>query len=328
VTGDSECGGRIVVGIDGSPTSERALRWAADEAVLTQAVLDVVHAWLPSYPLTAADVFEDQARLENVAHRRLLEAVAQLGSEVDGLAGIRERLELDHPATALIAASEGADLLVVGTRGRGGFAGLLLGSVSQRCLTHASCPVAVVPPTATDGDGPSGRVVAGVDGSPASYDALRWAAVEARRRSARLDIVHAWVIPELLAPTGAVFVGAPEELELASRSVLETAAAWLTSALEDDGGKTPDYELWSVARSPAAALLDHARGADLLVVGARGLGSFRGLVLGSVSQQCASHATGPTVVVRRTPIDERRQRQEREQREEGAPDVHHHRRPA
>jgi nucleotide-binding universal stress UspA family protein len=162
-----------------------------------------------------------------------------------------------------------------------------------------------VPPTTGDDDRLSGRIVAGVDGSPSAYDALRWAAVEARRRSARLDIVHAWVIPELLVPTGAVFVGAAEELERASASVLDTAAAWLTSALEEDGGKAPDHELRSVAGSPAAALLDQARGADLLVVGARGLGSFRGLVLGSVSQQCASHATCPTAVVRHTPADDR-----------------------
>ncbi len=134
------------------------------------------------------------------------------GAEVPGLTGIRERLEFEHPATALLAAAEDADLLVVGTRGRGGFAGLLLGSVSQRCLTHAPCPVAVVPPT-SDGDHTSGRIVVGVDGSPASYDALTWAAAEARRRSARLDLVHAWVIPELLVPTGAVFVGEAEELE-------------------------------------------------------------------------------------------------------------------
>ena len=305
VSGDPERAGRIVVGIDGSTTSERALRWAADEAVLTQSVLDVVHAWRPSYPLTARDVFDDQAGLENAAHRRLVEAVARLRSDVPGLVDVRERLELEHPATALLTASAGADLLVVGTRGRGGFAGLLLGSVSQRCLTHATGPVAVVPPTAGDGDRPSGRIVAGVDGSPSSYDALRWAAIEARRRSARLDIVHAWVIPELLVPTGAMFVGEAEELERASASVLDTAAAWLTSTLEEDGGKSPDHELRSVAGSPAAALLDQARGADLLVVGARGLGSFRGLVLGSVSQQCASHATCPTVVVRRAPDNDR-----------------------
>jgi nucleotide-binding universal stress UspA family protein len=305
VSAARDAAGRIVVGIDGSPTSERALRWAAEEAVLRESVLDVVHAWLPTYPLTAHDVFDDQAGLENAAHRRLLDAVAQLQTEVHGLGGIRERLELEHPATALLTAAEGADLLVVGTRGRGGFAGLLLGSVSQRCLTHAPCPVAVVPPTAAESDQPPERIVAGVDGSQASYDALRWAALEARRRSARLDIVHAWVVPELLVPTGAVFVGAPEELERASTVVLDTARAWLDSELDDEGGKPPEYELRSVAGSPAAALLERARGADLLVLGARGVGSFRGLILGSVSQQCASHATCPTVVVRHTPDDRR-----------------------
>jgi nucleotide-binding universal stress UspA family protein len=158
-----------------------------------------------------------------------------------------------------------------------------------------------VPPIGSDGDKPSSQIVVGVDGSPASYDALRWAAIAARRRSARLDIVHAWVIPELLVPTGAVFVGEAEELERASTTVLDAAATWLASSLEEDGGKPPEHELHSVAGSPAAALLDQARGADLLVLGARGLGSFRGLLLGSVSQQCTSHATCPTVVVRPAP---------------------------
>ena len=288
--------------MDGSGTSESALRWAAREAVLADALLDVVHAWLPTYPLTAQDLYEDQALLEDAAHRELLDAVARVGAEVPGLTGIRERLEFEHPATALLAAAEDADLLVVGTRGRGGFAGLLLGSVSQRCLTHAPCPVAVVPPT-SDSDHTSGRIVVGVDGSPASYDALTWAAAEARRRSARLDLVHAWVIPELLVPTGAVFVGEAEELEGASTAVLDTAAAWLMTASEEDGRKPPEHELRSVAGSPAAALLDQARDADLLVLGARGLGSFRGLLLGSVSQQCSSHATCPTVVVRPPPAD-------------------------
>jgi nucleotide-binding universal stress UspA family protein len=305
VSADRDPVARIVVGIDGSPTSERALRWAADEAVLADAVLDVVHAWMPEYPLTAHDVFEDEARFENAAHRRLLEAVAQLRSEVHDPLDIRERLELEHPATALLTAAKGADLLVVGTRGRGGFAGLLLGSVSQRCLTHAPCPVAVVPPVPAESDEPSGRIVVGVDGSQLSYDALRWAAIEARRRSARLEIVHAWVVPELLMPTGAVFVGAAEELERASRSVLNTAATWLMSSLDDAGDKPPEHELRSVAGSPASALLEQARGADLLIVGARGLGSFRGLILGSVSQQCASHATCPTVVVRPAAADPR-----------------------
>jgi nucleotide-binding universal stress UspA family protein len=231
--------------------------------------------------------------------------VAQLRSQVHRQVEIRERLELERPATALLTAAEGADLLVVGTRGRGGFAGLLLGSVSQRCLTHAPCPVAVVPPLAAESDRRSGRIVVGVDGSDLSCDALRWAAMEARRRSARLEIVHAWVVPELLVPTGAVFVGAAEELERASRTVLDAAATWLTSWFDETGGKPPEHELRSVAGSPASALLDQARDADLLVVGARGLGSFRGLILGSVSQQCASHSTCPTVVVRHAATEPR-----------------------
>ena len=116
--------------------------------------------------------------------------------------------------------------------------------------------------------------------------------------------MHAWVIPELLVPTGAVFVGEAEELERASTAVLDAAAAWLVTASEEDGAQATRARAALGGRfARRRCSLDQARDADLLVLGARGLGSFRGLLLGSVSQQCASHATCPTVVVRPPPAD-------------------------
>jgi nucleotide-binding universal stress UspA family protein len=136
---------RIVVGVDGSPASKRALRWAVDEARRGEANLDVVHAWqLPNagrYPYVAAYV--DYGPLEQDARRVLDRALA--GENLTGLSWVEPILVQDAPARALLDTAKGADLLVVGSRGRGGFAGLLLGSVSHQVAAHAPCPVVVVP---------------------------------------------------------------------------------------------------------------------------------------------------------------------------------------
>jgi nucleotide-binding universal stress UspA family protein len=141
---------RIVVGIDGSAPADEALRWAADEALRWNGVLEVVHAWLPPYPLNPQDLFKDEDPYEATARRALAESVARLKAERTDNLEIREVLVFDHPAKALIDASRGADVLVVGSRGRGGFKGLLLGSVSLQCVHHAACAVVVVHPTGTD----------------------------------------------------------------------------------------------------------------------------------------------------------------------------------
>jgi nucleotide-binding universal stress UspA family protein len=137
---------RIVVGTDGSEPAEDALRWAADEAARWSGVLEVVHAWLPPYPLNPQDLFEDENGPEAVARRALTESAARLRAERSDELEIREVLVFDHAAKALIDVSRGAALLVVGSRGRGGFKGLLLGSVSLQCVHHAGCPVVVVHP--------------------------------------------------------------------------------------------------------------------------------------------------------------------------------------
>lgn len=137
--------GRIVCGVDGSEGSRQALAWAVEEARLRDARLDVVHAWhepyVGGYPYTIASF--DPGEWEASA-RQLLERAL---SEVDaGGVAVEKLVVHDVAARALIEAAKGADLLVVGTRGRGGFSGLLLGSVSSHVVHHAPCPTVVVRP--------------------------------------------------------------------------------------------------------------------------------------------------------------------------------------
>ena len=141
--------GLIVVGVDSSDGAKAALRFALEEAKLRQATLRVVHTWQFGYvgvkgiegfsPVIGADL-GDLRRTAEVALDAVLYEVAP---NSDGVA-IERRVSEGAPATVLVDESRQADLLVVGSRGHGGFAGLLLGSVSQQCAHHAACPVAIV----------------------------------------------------------------------------------------------------------------------------------------------------------------------------------------
>ncbi len=131
----------VVVGVDGSRSAEGALRWAAAEARTRHARLRVVRAW------TFLDQPEgsfDPSYGDADAQRQLDDAVAGLGADAEGI-DIERLAVCDLPARGLLAAAAGADLLVVGARGLGGFQGLLLGSVSQQVANHAPCPVVIVP---------------------------------------------------------------------------------------------------------------------------------------------------------------------------------------
>lgn len=140
--------GRVIVGADGSEGSRRAIRWAADEARIRGAVLEVVHAWTllgqPDDGTFDPDYGEDQARL-------LLDAeLDAVGDALDGVE-VERTVVCDLAAPALIDAAKRADLLVVGSRGRGGFRGLLLGSVSSQVVHHAACAVAIIPAAGREG---------------------------------------------------------------------------------------------------------------------------------------------------------------------------------
>ncbi len=135
----------IVVGVDGSEGSLDAFRWAVDEARRRRGAVKAVLAWDHPYAVPVYGKFSDAEWLQGNAEVQLF---SWLKDELGDDPGIEVRREVQQgpPARVLLGAAHEADLLVVGSRGRGGFAGLLLGSVSQKVLHHASCPVVVIPP--------------------------------------------------------------------------------------------------------------------------------------------------------------------------------------
>ena len=139
---------RIVVGIDGSQGARRALEWAVAEAKLRDAHLVVIHAWLEPAAVAVGSVITaggvEPEIFEEAAERTVTEVLAAV--DTTGLPqGIETHVVAGAPARAVLDASHGADLVVVGSRGHGGFTGLLLGSVSQQVAHHATCPVVIIP---------------------------------------------------------------------------------------------------------------------------------------------------------------------------------------
>jgi nucleotide-binding universal stress UspA family protein len=135
-------------------------------------------------------------------------------------------------------------------------------------------------------------IVVGVDGSDTSAKALRWALREARLRGAKVRVVHAWSYPQVSTYHGAAHV--------LTIPFAQEAAALLDRGVEDAASDAEGVEIEKqiVEGEAAPALVEAARDASMLVVGSRGLGGFSGLLLGSVSQQCAHHATCALVIVR------------------------------
>ena len=274
---------KIVVGTDGSEHATTAMRWAAEEAAIHGADLEVLLSWnfLDQHQADRSDVF-DSSYTEASAREALAAWVTEaLGPD----ASVAQRVVLDTPARALLEAGDAADLLVLGARGIGGFEGLLLGSVSERVAQQATGPVAVVRKAAPV---PDGRVVVGIDGSARSLTALRWAAAEAVARDAQLDVLHAWRLPvmtewPMMMPDLSI-------MEEGGRAILDQALA--EPALE--GIRVRPH---LTNQSAARALVDLAADAGLLVVGTRGLGRITGALLGSVSRQLLHHAPCPVVVI-------------------------------
>jgi len=281
--------GRIVVGVDGSPGSERALMWALDDAQVRRLDVEAVYAWNEPVSIYPANLYADPAAHQAAGAKVLAHAVSVAGET--GSVELTSRLVQEDAASALLDASKDAELLVVGSRGRGGFTGLLLGSVSRTCLHLATVPIVVVPPGSTVGT--TRRIVVGVDGSPSAREALSWALSEAAARDASLRVVNVYD----LAPYATIgTISAPTDDEFA----LKTSRA-LLEEMTEDANDGVEVELLATSGAPARTLLDAARQADLLVVGSRGLGTVRRLLVGSVSQQCVYHSSCPVAVVR-TPV--------------------------
>jgi nucleotide-binding universal stress UspA family protein len=282
----------IVVGVDGSKGAARAVAWAVDEAVARGWSVTALLAWsyLDQRHADGKERFE--AGYGEADASAALDAYLRAAIGAERAAGVQRIVVNDLAAPALLDAAANAALLVVGARGLGGFLGLRVGSVSEHCLHHAPHAVAVV----HDADGPRGgtmeRIVVGIDGSDTSRHALRWAIDEARAHDASLQVVHAWHVPYGGGSPFAYVAVDPTLIEDAARKVLDAAID-----AEDTSGLRQPVERTLVQSGAASAVLDAAKDADLVVVGSRGLGGFSGLLLGSVSQQVAHHATAPVVIV-------------------------------
>ncbi|GAA4682123.1 universal stress protein [Pseudonocardia yuanmonensis] len=281
--------GTVVAGIDGSDLAIGAARWAAAEAARHRCVLRLVRA----YRMPPASNPEAASLLWSHAHHQLWNAAHRVRAVVPELAVEQAVVEGD-PTEVLLHESAGARLLVVGTRGVGGFAALLVGSVGAALARRAECPLVVVrgpvlPDAALTRADRTRPVVVGVDGSPAGETALAFAFAEADAWSAPVVAVHAWLehLEEADALAGLA------ELEQHEREVLaERLAGWT--------GKYPGVPVSRelVHGPPARALVAWSDTARLVVVGSTGRGRVGRALLGSTGRALLQHANAPVAVVR------------------------------
>ncbi|MGI5241027.1 universal stress protein [Dactylosporangium sp. CA-139066] len=266
----------VVVGVDGSDEGRFALEWAARDAAHRRRALRIVHAyvWPMMYAPVAVPVPAPyETGLQEAAAEILRDATERAQAVAPGLA-IETDMPVQQPAAALIAAAEPASIVVVGNRGRGGFSGLMLGSVGVALAAHAACPAVIVRRSTRPAGLEAGRVVVGIDGSHESERALEFGFEEAAFRGAGLTALHAY------------------DRDDEQRGLVETTSRWAE--------KYPDVDVryHGVRARPAEALADRSAGSELLVVGSRGRGGFAGLLLGSVSQAAIHHAACPVAVVK------------------------------
>jgi nucleotide-binding universal stress UspA family protein len=283
----------IVVAADGSSASDAAVCWAARDAALRSTALTVVHAvvtpmatWPPvPYPDSLLLGLEDEGR-KIVAHAV---KIAEESMPVDRKVAITSQLVYSTPALTVIKMSEDAELVVVGSSGRGLLARGLLGSVSSSVVRHAECPVAVIrdeDPLMPDPQ--HAPVLVGIDGSPASELATAIAFDEASRRGVDLLAMHAWSDVAVLDISGLDWSAVEGEAE---RSLAESLAGWQE--------RYPDVQVHRliVRDRPARQLVEKSESAQLVVVGSHGRGGLTAM-LGSVSNSVLHVVRMPLIVAR------------------------------
>lgn len=291
----------VIVGYDGSPDSCRALDWAASHAQrhgMPLTVLNVVD-YLGQLPGTLPTVPMPH-RVEQAAGHPAQQVAAEGVHRARKSADSIDIIALTHTsrvAYSLIEHSRTAALLVVGTRGHGELTGALLGSVAFAVSGHARCPVVVVRGDAAGLPGPDRPIVVGVDGSPGSDTALRFAADTAAGDRAQLLVLaaHQSISAQVWAESlGTGVTG--RSFDQAARLAAERA---VEASVEEARRRQPNLNVTGrVVTAPVVgALTSAAAGAGLLVVGTRGGGGFAGLRLGSVSHGVIHASPCPVAVI-------------------------------
>jgi len=294
----------VLVGVDGSAASLHALDWAAAQARAHGWGVRLVCSYsLPSF--TAASLDGGYAALDDTAIQEGAKAVLAEATERVSSMGVpvTAKVLTGDAAGVLVEMSHAVRLAVVGTRGRGGFADRLLGTVSSALPAHAYCPTVVVP-LREDGKTlpddapipptrPVKRIVVGVDGSPQAEHALRYAIGEAEAWGAELTAVAGVPVGSMAGVLA--WLPSTVDHEQVLRDVTEGLHVVVDRALVDHPGLS--VRRIALDGTGAELLTEFSVATDLIVVGSRGRGGFAGLLLGSTSQAVLHHSDCPVMVV-------------------------------
>ena len=284
----------VVVGVDQSYAGRAAIEYAARLANSRHLPLRLVHALeAPQYPLrqVIGHTFEVEGSIRRSA-QRLVEDTCEVLRAVYPTLDITAVLPTGWATETLVEESLHAHTVVVGSRGSGGFTDLVMGSTAMHVAAHAACPVVAVPDP-PDGENPRRGIVVGVDGSATSESAIGYALERASDADEPLLALHSWYDPARSGAGRMMPLGYdPADMVQEERLALaESMAGWQE--------KHPDVAVNQrvIHGHPVPALVAAASAARLLVVGSRGRGALRSVVLGSVSYGVLHRATGPVAVV-------------------------------
>lgn len=281
----------LVVGVDGSEPSLRAVDWAADEAALRGLPLRLVYASLwERYEGTS--LAEELRKARQVMAEDIVETAARRVRTRQPDVKVTTEVLPEEPEYALVRESRSAAAMVLGSRGRSSLAEAVLGSVSVAVAGHALCPVIVLrgSPDNRSVPGRHGRIVVGVGEEPTDAAAMRFAVEEARRRGVPLEAIRAWRCPAHETTDHPLLAGEPARLHR------EKAAEVLEAALRDVPADV-EVRRRTVEGHARQVLLGASADADLLVVGARRREGHYGLQLGRVAHAVLHHAVCPVAVV-------------------------------
>jgi nucleotide-binding universal stress UspA family protein len=286
----------ILVGVDGSPAAKYAVDWAARDAAMRNVPLTLVHTVQPIGPtlppLPAPPAF---ARWQVEQAQTILDTaveIARRSTPDGGPAKIESELLFSPVVPSLVDLSKEAQMVVVGSRGRGPLMRSLLGSVSSSLIRHAHCPVAVIhdedPLMPHPAEAP---VLVGIDGSPASELATAIAFQEASWRGVELVALHVW---SDVAVNDFPAIDWPAMKPAAEEILAERLAGWQERYLDVKVRRVVECD------HPTYHLIRESESAQLVVVGSHGRGGFAGMLLGSVSTAVAHSARMPVIVARQS----------------------------